>query len=155
MRNRKKLLGIFLTLALVLSTIITVPANAAGTQTLYKTPPSGANIGGFHCYDNNTTPVKTIGESGSFYIFGTAKKGDNLSGNVKVKIEIRDHSTGAVLKRTESYPVSVDGTAHAFETEPINVYAGQKLQIFFDVCSVGTPPGGYRSADINYSYCLQ
>ena len=154
-KTKKRFLGIIMSLVMVMVTMISVPVYAAGTQTLYKTSSSGDVVGSFHCYNNNTTPVKTIGESGNFYIFGTSIKGDTLSGNVKVKIQIRDAYTGSVLTSTESYAVSTDGTVHVFDTTPMYLEAGRKIRIFFDVCSVGTPPGGYRSADISYSYVLQ
>lgn len=153
-KNSKKIIVAILTLMLCI-VAIGGKVNAAGTQTFYRTGASGAHVGQFHCYNNNLTPMKTIGESGTFYIYGTARKGDSLNGNVVTKIQIREYPSGRVLTSTSSYAVSTDGTVHAFETTPIYLTAGQTIKIFFDICSVGTPPGGYRSADIDYSYVLQ
>lgn len=165
MKNMKKnmrLLAISLAVILLGVSIANVPVYAAeqiqpraGAETLYKTGTSGNYVGTFYCYNNNLTPVKKMGESGYFSIFGTANKTDHLSGNVVTKIEVREYPSGRVLTSTQSYSISTDGTAHAFETTPVYLNAGQSIQIFFDVCSIGTPPGGYRSAKIVYSYVLQ
>lgn len=151
----RQLFGMMVAIAVFVMAVGAIPAYAAGTQTFYKTGPSGSHVGEFHCYNNNLTPVKTIGESGEFHIFGTAKKGDSLNGNVVTKIEVREYPSGRVLTSTQSYAVSTDGKEHVFNTTPIYLTSGQRIRIYFDVCSIGTPPGGYRSADISYDYMLQ
>lgn len=126
----------------------------AGTENWGKAGYPGIHVGTFNCYNNNLTPVKTITESGNFYIYGDARKSDNLNGNVVTKIQIREYPSGRVLWSGESHSACSCGGLHKFQSKSIHLNAGQRIQIFFDVCSIGTPPGGYRSALISYNYVL-
>ncbi|MNT18798.1 hypothetical protein D3C72_1540180 [compost metagenome] len=152
---KKRFLGIMLSTLMILTLFAPITAFAAGTETFYKNGGfPGTQIGGFNCTNNNLSPVKTIGESGYFYIWGIAEKSDPYAGNVVTTVEIRSYSTGAVLTSTKSYATNSSGTQHYFQTNPIYLSAGQQIRIFTDVSSIGTPPGPYRQAYINYAYVL-
>lgn len=176
---KTRVLGATLAIVMVFTTMIPTPAFATedvceheaipedtttiqprgGTQNWGKTGEvgnyPGVHVGTFTCYNNNLTPVKTITESGNLYIWGNAWKADNLAGNVVTKVQIREYPSGKVLKSVDSHSICTCGQEHKFKTPSIYLNAGQKIQIFFDVCSIGTPPGGYRSAKISYYYVLK
>lgn len=178
-RTKRRLLGGMIAIVMVFTTMVSTPTFAAENVCNHEMEPEdtitiqprggvenwgktgevgnypGVHVGVFTCYNNNLTPVKTITESGEFYIWGKAWKADNLAGNVVTKIQIREYPSGRVLKTTESHSICTCGEEHEFKTPSIYLNAGQKIQIFFDVCSIGTPPGGYRSAKISYYYVLK
>ncbi len=174
-RSVKRFLGTCFAMLMLFSTVASTPVLAAenicnhdtieetapiiqtrgGTENWGKADYPGIHVGTFNCYNNNLTPVKTITESGNFYIYGRANKIDNLNGNVVTKLQIREYPSGRVLWSGESRPACSCGELHKFQSPSIYLNAGQKIQIFFDVCSIGTPPGGYRSAKISYYYVLK
>lgn len=170
----KRLLGACLAMVMLFSTVAVTPAFAAentcdhevieemtpsvqpraGVESWGKVAYPGIHVGTFDCYNNNLTPVKTITQSGEFYIHGSAQKIDGKEGNVVTKIEIREYPSGRVLWSGQSRSACSCGQLHKFQSAPVYLEAGQRIQIFFDVCSIGTPPGGYRSARISYRYVL-
>lgn len=168
-RTKRSILSVVLALVLALSTAV-VPAFAAETDsttsTSIETTSSDVTRAAgevYNMYDphyahytitnNNTTPYKVMGASGTINIVGRFKKADSASySNVRLLIQIRDYNTGAVLAQVEpsnaSYP--------DWDTIVINadVYAGQKIYFFFDVSSVNNPPGPYRMAEVEYEAWL-
>lgn len=154
--TKRRLLGIGLTAIMLISLVTPTTAFAAGTETWYANGGyPGTQVGSFNCTNNNLSPVKTIGDSGWLYIWGTAEKSDPYSGNVVTTVEIRSNYNGSTLVSTQSYPINESGTEHYFETSPIYVTAGQQVRVFFDVSSISNPPGPYRQAYISYAYVLQ
>lgn len=155
-KTKRRLLGILLSAVMIFTCISPVTAFAAGTETWYKNGGyPGTQVGSFNCVNNNLSPVKTIGQSGYLYIWGTAEKSDPYAGNVVTTVEIRSYTTGGTLASTRSYAINPEGTLHYFETPHIYVTAGQQIRIFFDVSSISNPPGPYRQAYISYAYVLE
>lgn len=146
MKKMKKIItSIMLVMAMCIFAV--QPAFAAGTETWYS---SHGNYDAAYTFnDDNLTPVKTMGDSGTLVVFGDFKKADSGSSNVKLTAEIRAYPSGTVLDR-----IVVDNTNYpnpnlfALST---HVTAGQKIQIYFDASSVSNPPGFLRSAYVDYS----
>ena len=99
--------------------------------------------------NTNLTPYKVIDQSGVLCVYGHFWKADSASySNVRLTVEIRDYPSGRVLNKVSAenrqYPY---GDPFFIDAE---VYAGQKIQLFFDVSSINNPPGPYRKALVSY-----
>ena len=113
----------------------------SGTETLYR----GTNtIGSFTLVGSNLTPIKTIGDSGQFTLYGTARANNSY---FCIRVQIRDYSTGRVLCSTTTGDVN-NGTAN-YQTPVINVSNGQKIQIYMDYIYVPS-----QSAVVSMNYTL-
>ena len=111
----------------------------SGTETLYR---GNGSIGSFTLVGSNLTPVKTMGDSGNFTLFGTA----TASGSYFcVRVQIRDYSTGRILCSTTTGDV-INGTA-SYQTPTISVSSGQKIQIYMDY---STTPSHSAVVSMNY-----
>lgn len=144
MKTKKIITSFILIMAMLV--IAVQPAFAAGGDVWYKDQRYEAE---YTITNNNLTPYKVIAESGVLCVYGHVWKADSASySNVRLTVEIRDYPSGRVLNRTvvdnNQYPY---GDPFFVDAE---VYAGQKIQLFFDVSSINNPPGPYRKALVNY-----
>lgn len=117
----------------------------AGTETWY----TGSGLGGDYTFtNNNTTPVKTMGNSGTLRISGSFYGADGYASASPIKLTVRIQSTsGTVLSST----IAVDELSGATPfSVSCPVSQGQKIQLFFDASSVANPPGIYRKAHVTY-----
>ena len=114
---------------------------------------SGSGFGGSYTFNNNNlTPVKTMGKSGTLLISGYFYGNDAFASSSPIKLTVEIRSTsGAVLGRTT---VIDDRSGNVDFAVSANVSAGQKIQLFFDASSIANPPGIYRSAFVAYNYHL-
>lgn len=144
----KKVFSLMLVFILSLGTFATT-AMAAGTETWYGDWVDEPTI---IVTNNNLTPVKTMGVSGTLHVSASIQGRPDLepSGCPKVKMtmQIRDLN-GKVLR---SGTVREDDFMPQVHLE-MPVKKGQKIQIFFDVSSVSyNPNGNYRKGEISYSH---
>ena len=114
----------------------------AGTETLYK---GSGSMGSFYLEGNNMTPVKTMGASGKFSLFGTAEC--NSSKYWQICVQICDAYTGNVLATDYTTGSSYNFQYYSME---ISVTKGQKIQIFTYYTS--TPS---TEAEIYLDYILE
>ena len=118
----------------------------AGTETWY----TGSALAGDYTFtNNNTTPVKTIGNSGTLRISGSFHGADGYatSSPIVLTVKIIDASTRATLASTV---VNDDLSGSTAFSVSCYLTAGRKIQIFFDASSIANPPGIYRKAYVNY-----
>lgn len=94
----------------------------AGRETLYK---GTGSIGSFYLEGNNLTPVKTMGASGTFSLFGTAE--GSSSKYWQICVQICDANTDAVLATDYTSGSSYNFQYYSME---ISVTKGQKIQIY-------------------------
>lgn len=94
----------------------------AGTETLYA---GTGSIGSFYLEGNNLTPVKTMGASGTFSLFGTASC--SSSKYWQICVQIYDANTDAVLATAYTSGSSYN---HQYYIIDLNVTKGQKIQIY-------------------------
>lgn len=145
---KKKVLSL---VAVLMASIMafSVPAMAAGTETWYGGWVDEPTI---VVTNNNLTPVKTMGQSGTLHVAAAIKRRPDLEPagcpKVKMTMQIRDLN-GNVLR---SGTVSEDAFMPQVHLS-LPVTKGQKLRIFFDVSSVShNPNGNYRVGEISYSH---
>ena len=122
----------------------------AGTETWY----TGSGAGGDYTFtNNNTTPVKTMGNSGTLRISGYFYGADGYatSSPIVLTVKILDVSTGATLSKTV---VNDDLSGSTAFSTSCYVTAGQRIQLFFDASSIANPPGIYRKAHVTYNRYL-
>lgn len=154
---KKKFSRIILVVALAIMAMITtsLPAFAAGTETWSQQYGPWENM---RVTNKNTTPVKTMGRTGTLRIATNVtpcKKGVcNCSDNepssyppVVVTCKILSYPSGTVLAQGK---VNEYGLLSITTSRKMKV--GEKVQIFFDVSSKNNPPGPYRKAHIQYAY---
>ena len=144
----RKLLA-FMLVTVMAITAFSTQAFAAGVETWYA---SWVSEGTFTVSNNNLTPVKTMGVSGTLHIVAQVSGRSDLEPSgcppVKLTVQVRDLS-GNVLA---SGSVSEDATVPQVHIN-LPVTAGQKVQIFFDISSVSyNPNGNYRIADVTYGH---
>ncbi len=129
------------TTAAALTADVTTDAVArAGTETLYA---GTGCIGDFYLEGNNMTPVKTMGASGSFSLFGTAEC--SSSKYWQICVQIRDAYTGSVLATDYTTGSSYN---HQYYIIDLNVTKGQKIQIYTYYTST---PSTEAKISLNYS----
>ena len=118
----------------------------AGTETWY----GGSALAGDYTFENNNlTPVKTMGQSGTLRISGSFYGADGYASASPIKLTVEIRSTsGAVLARTIATDDRTGSTPFGLSC---NVTQGQRIQIFFDASSIANPPGIYRSAHVTYN----
>ena len=156
---KKKSIRIITTLILVLALFFTsvIPSQAAGVETWSQAQGPMESI---RVTNNNTTPVKTIGRTGTLTIvnwisrcsseYCTCSDREPISySNIKVYMKIYNCDTGEVL--ASGWFPEHETFAHTLTTSR-PVVAGERIQIYFDVRSVNNPPGPYRKAHISYYY---
>ena len=162
---RKKLKRLLISLVASATMLVTTvcPAFAAEETTTVETETvspragtetwTGSGFGGAYNFtDTNTTPVKTMGQSGRLLISGWFYGNDGYASSSPIILTVEIRSTsGAVLGRTT---VIDDRSGNVDFSVAANVSAGQKIQLFFDASSIANPPGIYRSAYVSYSYSL-
>ena len=147
--------GLFLSLMLLVGSV--VPTFAAGQETWDQAYGPWENI---RVVNNNLTPIKTIGRNGYLIIdnfvatcdstYCTCPDQEPLDYSaITVHMQIRKVGTGEILAdewfdqhRIFSYELKTN--------RPVSI--GEQVQVFFDVCSKGTPPGPYRKAHIQFRY---
>lgn len=114
---------------------------------------TGSGFGGSYTFNNNNlTPVKTMGKSGTLLISGHFYGNDAFASSSPIILTVEIRSTsGAVLGRASFYDNRSGNVPFAVSA---NVSAGQQIQLFFDASSAANPPGIYRSAHVSYNYSL-
>ena len=118
----------------------------AGTETWY----TGSALAGDYTFtNNNTTPVKTIGNSGTLRISGSFYGADGYATASPIVLTVRiiDASSKATLASTV---VNDDLSGSTSFSTSCYLTAGRKIQIFFDASSIANPPGIYRKAHVTY-----
>lgn len=152
--KRIRVAGTLLVTLLLASSMFATVANASeimpmgGTETL---PYGYYEIGSFTFFNNNLTPVKTVGGTGKLQ-FGVQWRRSPLDtgiGNIKLYIEVRDASTQRVLC-SKTLSGSGDYTFSYDTTPDLYVTAGSKLQVFLDARSAGQSNGNFRTAEIGF-----
>ncbi|MCI9286474.1 MAG: hypothetical protein HFJ57_00525 [Clostridia bacterium] len=113
----------------------------AGAETWYT---GSAMVGEFTMTGRNTTPVKTMGNSGTLSIFGFYSEFIGETGPVTLTVQIKEAYTGKVLAST----VANNQESRGFAVST-NVTAGQKVQIYFKTNE------GSRKVDVGYGYTLK
>ena len=150
MKKTKKIItSIMLIMAMCI--FMVQPVFAAGNETWYIDH-EGNYEATYTFTDNNLTPYKTMGDSAYLVIFGDFKKADYGDSNIKLTVEIRDYPSGNVLDRRVVDNTNYPNTNMFVVTA--QVYAGQRIQIFFDASSIDNPPGFYREAWVDYDAYL-
>lgn len=144
----RKLLA-FVLVTVMAITAFSTQAFAAGVETWYA---SWVSEGTITIRNNNLTPVKTMGTSGTLHIVAQVSGRPDMEPSgcppVKLTVQVRDLS-GNVLA---SGSVSEDATVPQVHIN-LPVSAGQQIQIFFDISSVSyNPNGNYRIADVTYGH---
>lgn len=147
-------ISLVLTLALMLSSIFSINAFAAGIEDL---KPGYNDIGSFTFTDTNTTPVKTVlGTHVDFGVTWRVADGyygipniDKGIGEVKLTLKILDANTGAVLAGPITHIRQPEEDTWFLSTViSANVYYGQKVRVWFDASSVGPSNGNFRSVHV-------
>lgn len=145
MRNYKKkiIISIFAVMMMCLTSVH--PVIAAETWTI-----AGGNYDADYTFtDDNLTPYKIIGDTGTLVVYGYFFKDDSGDSNIKLTAQIRDYPSGKILAQevveNNDYPFSNNFMIST------NVYSGQRIQLYFDASSINNPPGFYRKAYVNYS----
>ncbi len=112
----------------------------SGEETLYS---GNHSIGSFTLIGSNLTPIKTIGNSGNFSLYGTATSN---SSSFCVRVQIREYPSGRVLTSTTTGN-TYDGVA-VYATPIIWLNAGQRIQIYMDYL---TTPSQAATVSMNYT----
>lgn len=115
----------------------------AGTETLYK---GSGNIGYFQLEDHNLTPVKTMGDAGTFILRGRATGPGHEQ--FKLYVELREYPSGDYLCSTTTMDDPHGGT-YSYHTPAITVGKGERIQIYMKYLDAPSSPA-YIS--MNYSY---
>lgn len=144
-----RILSVMLVAIIAVSTFA-ITAFAAGPETwssAWKEEPK------ITVTNNNTTPVKTMGASGTLHVccYFNARPDREPAGcpPIKVTMQIRDLSGNVLRTVTDTSATSFEDTMDL----ELPVTAGQQYQIFFNVSSVSyNPNGNYRVADIYYAH---
>ena len=144
----RKLLAFVLVTVLAI-TAFSTQAFAAGVETWYA---SWVSEGTITVRNNNLTPVKTMGTSGTLHLVAEVSGRSDLEPSgcppVKLTVQVRDLN-GNVLA---SGVINEDAAVPQVHIN-LPVSAGQQVQIFFDISSVSyNPNGNYRIADVTYGH---
>lgn len=144
----RKLLA-FVLVTVMAITAFSTQAFAAGVETWYAPWVSEGTI---TVSNNNLTPVKTMGVSGTLHLVAEVSGRSDLEPAgcppVKLTVQVRDLS-GNILA---SGVINEDAAVPQVHIN-LPVTAGQKVQIFFDISSVSyNPNGNYRIADVGYGH---
>lgn len=155
-RIRMRVLRMITCLALIasVSVVNALPTYAAGTETWNQTTGPHEEM---RVVNNNLTPVKTMGRSGTLRIYYTVQAckqgycscGDREPSNysdVKVTMQIRKAGTTQVLASGSKR----EGIFYGYIQ--VDVTKGQKIQLFCDVSSYGPSPGVNRRGHVSYYY---
>lgn len=144
----RKLLA-FMLVTVMAITAFSTQAFAAGVETWYA---SWVSEGTITVRNNNLTPVKTMGTSGTLHLVAEVSGRSDLEPSgcppVKLTVQVRDLN-GNVLA---SGVINEDAAVPQVHIN-LPVSAGQQVQIFFDISSVSyNPNGNYRIADVTYGH---
>lgn len=157
--NKKLLSRFMLCFSLIVSLIFSsnMPVMAAGTETWSQSvgPTEYMRI-----VNNNTTPVKTIGKAGTLTIENWITRCNSNYCNcsdqeptsysqINVHIQIISYDTGEIL--ADGWFREHNVFAQSLSTTR-SLRVGERVRIFFDICSLNNPPGPYRKAHISYRY---
>lgn len=114
---------------------------------------TGSGLAGNYTFrDNNLTPVKTMGKSGTLLIYGSFYGDDGYSDVSPIQLTVQIRSTSGAVK-TSTVRVDDRSGATSFSIScPVSY--GEQIQLFFDASSVANPPGIYRSAHVTYYYAI-
>lgn len=150
---RKNFSRAFLCLTLIFATLIATAGNAHAQigqpNEVWTSSDSSAPI---TIYDTNLTPVKTMGRSGKLNMWFAFTKGDNGPAE-KMNVEVRNTTQNKTYYKTIHNPVSID---EWFWLNNIYVNQGDKIQVFFDICTEDgyAKPGYKRTAIVQYGYAF-
>ena len=112
----------------------------SGEETLYS---GDHSIGSFTLTGSNLTPIKTIGNSGQFTLYGTATSN---SSSFCVRVQIREYPSGRVLTSTTTG--NIYNGVSVYSTPVIWLNAGQRIQIYMDYL---TTPSQAATISMNYA----
>lgn len=149
-------------IALALSMLfpMSMPASAAGVEVWGDNTTTTGPWENIRVTDTNWTPVKTMGRNGTLiidnfvgrcnsdYCTCSDQEPTNYS-QLNVHIKIVNYDTGEVLADDwfrEHYVFSYE-----LKTKR-PVLQGERIRVFFDVCSLNNPPGPARKAHIQFRY---
>ncbi len=158
---RRLLVGLVATASMLIATVS--PAFAAedtGSMEVETVSPragnetwTGSGFGGDYTFtNNNLTPVKTMGKSGTLLISGYFYGTDGFASSSPIKLTVQIRSTSGTILVSRSFVDDRSGNV-PFSISA-NVTAGQQVRLFFDASSIANPPGIYRSGHVSYSYYL-
>ena len=164
-RLKKRLVAIVALFTLVL--VMAVPSFAAESESAENVSVeqdvvarageetwTGSGAGGaFRFTDNNITPTKTMGQSGTLLITGSFYGTDGYADSVPIKLTFQiQNSTGTrVLASTV---VNDNRSGYIPFAVSCHVNKGDKIRLFMDASSISNPPGILRSAYIEYDYFI-
>ena len=122
----------------------------AGTETWY---PGDVKFGEMNLTNNNLTPTKTMGATGTLYVYGYFRSTDG-GPRAALTTQIRRNNSAQVLTSKYAIESSQTGQRTFFATSYIHVNAGDKIQIFTDISSYTPQPAGspYRKAFVELYY---
>lgn len=114
---------------------------------------TGSGFGGaFTFKDNNLTPIKVMGKTGTLYINGYFYGDDGYADSSPIKLTFQIRSTsGNILVSRVFYDTRNGAVPFSISC---NVTQGQQIQLFMDASSISNPPGPTRVAYIAYDYDL-
>ena len=108
--------------------------------------------GNYTFYNNNLTPVKTMGKSGTLLIYGSFYGDDGYADVSPIQLTAQIRSTSGAVKATTVRVDDRSGATSFSISCPVSY--GEQIQLFFDASSVANPPGIYRSAHVTYYYAI-
>ena len=144
----RKLLA-FVLVTIMAITAFSTQAFAAGVETWYA---PWVEEGTITVSNNNLTPVKTMGTSGTLHIVAQVSGRSDLEPvgcpPVNLTVQVRDLNGNVLASGSVSEEAAIP-LVHI----NLPVTAGQKIQVFFDISSVSyNPNGNYRIADVTYGH---
>lgn len=114
---------------------------------------TGSGFGGaFRFTNNNLTPVKTIGKTGTLTVTGYFYGDDGYADVSPVELTFQIRSTSGQVLASTVVPDTLNGSI-PFAVS-CKVTQGQQIQLFMDASSISNPPGIYRSAYVAYNYYI-
>ena len=148
-----------ITLLMVILISSTLSVSAAGVETWGKDTAIGP-WEDIRVTNDNWTPVKTMGRSGTLIIdnfitpcnanYCTCADQEPTSyPQLNVNIKIVNYDTGEVLA-DEWFRQHIVFSYELKTTRAVAV--GERLRVYFDVCSLNNPPGPYRKAHIQFRH---
>lgn len=150
--QKNSFLRVFLCLALIITTLVgtTSVAHAQIGDPGSDIWNSQDQSGHVPMYDTNLTPVKTMGRSGQLVLWYAFAINDGGPA-IKLKIQVRNLTQGTTYNYTVHQMSSIEERDYK---DAIYVNQGDKLQIYFDICTEDgyQKPGYTRSAVIQYGY---
>ncbi len=150
--TKRNFFRVFLCLTLVFATLVgTTSVAHAQIGTPNEVWTSSDQSGHVTMHDTNLTPVKTMGRSGTLALWFAFTKADD-GPPIKLRIQVRNLTQNRNYDFvTYHYPASIE---ERFPHPDIWVNQGDRLQIYFDICTEDgyARPGYTRSAVVQYGY---